>query len=128
VDAWGDAHGLAQVLTNLIGNAVKFSPRGAAVAVTAEVLGGSVRVTVRDQGRGIPADKLGSVFERFEQVEVRDAKEKGGAGLGLAICRAIVEQHGGRIWAESAGAGCGSAFHFTLPTADRGLAELRTPA
>lgn len=67
-----------------------------------------------DQGQGIPADKLESVFERFQQVDASDAREKGGTGLGLAICRKIVEQHGGKIWAESV-LGQGSCFFVALP-------------
>ncbi|NJL42343.1 MAG: hypothetical protein HC935_00850, partial [Pseudanabaena sp. SU_2_4] len=58
-------------------------------------------VTVQDYGRGIPSDKLDSIFERFQQVDASDSRQKGGTGLGLAICRSIVQQHGGRIWAES---------------------------
>ncbi len=73
-----------------------------------------VRFCVADEGRGIPADKLDRVFERFEQVAATDATEKGGAGLGLAISKAIVAQHGGRIWVESE-PGAGSRFYFTLP-------------
>jgi PAS domain S-box-containing protein len=123
VDA--DADRVVQVLTNLVANAVKFSPPGSAITLAAAADPGGaagagegwVRVTVRDEGRGIPADRLEAVFDRFVQVEEADARERGGAGLGLAICRAIVAQHGGRIWAESAGAGRGSAFHFTLPAA-----------
>ena len=74
---------------------------------------------VRDQGRGIPADKLESIFERFQQVDASDSRDKGGTGLGLAICRSIVQQHGGKIWAESED-GEGSTFSFTLPTAAEG--------
>jgi CheY-like chemotaxis protein len=70
---------------------------------------------VRDQGRGIPADRLESIFERFSQVDSSDARDKGGTGLGLAICRSIVQQHGGRIWVES-DMGEGSTFTFTLPS------------
>lgn len=69
---------------------------------------------VIDQGQGIPADKLESVFERFQQVDASDAREKGGTGLGLAICRKIVEQHGGKIWAESV-LGQGSCFLWPYP-------------
>lgn len=69
---------------------------------------------VTDQGRGIPADKLESIFERFHQVDASDSRKKGGTGLGLAICRSIVQQHGGRIWVEST-LGEGSSFYFTLP-------------
>jgi CheY-like chemotaxis protein len=69
---------------------------------------------VRDEGRGIPSDKLGLLFERFQQVDASDAREKGGTGLGLSISKSIVEQHSGRIWAEST-IGNGSTFFFTLP-------------
>jgi signal transduction histidine kinase len=69
---------------------------------------------VKDQGRGIPADKLEVVFGRFQQVDVSDSRSKGGTGLGLAICQSIVQQHGGHIWAEST-LGEGSTFYFTLP-------------
>jgi signal transduction histidine kinase len=126
--AWVDADRATQVITNLVGNAAKFSPSGATITVGAELMAGAdrdagpvVRVYVRDEGRGIGADKLERIFNRFEQVDAADAREKGGAGLGLAICRAIVRQHGGRIWAESAGAGAGSTFYFTLPTAEGAL-------
>nr|WP_026735318.1 PAS domain S-box protein [Fischerella sp. PCC 9605] len=74
----------------------------------------TVLFTVRDQGRGIPADKLESIFERFGQVDASDSRQKGGTGLGLAICRSILQHHGGQIWAEST-LGEGSTFFFTLP-------------
>ena len=82
----------------------------------AELLTTTARVVqpVADEGRGIPADQLEAVFERFRQVEAADHREKGGTGLGLAIARAIVEQHAGRIWAESE-LGAGATFRFTLP-------------
>jgi two-component system sensor histidine kinase VicK len=69
---------------------------------------------VEDHGRGIPADKLDIIFERFQQVDASDSRAMGGTGLGLAICRAIVQQHGGRIWATSK-VGEGSTFAFTVP-------------
>ncbi|HEX8391725.1 MAG TPA: ATP-binding protein [Longimicrobium sp.] len=109
-----DGPKLAQVLMNLIGNAVKFSPAGSMVEIRAEALGDHARFAVQDRGRGIPADKLDTVFERFRQVHSDDAREKGGSGLGLAIARGIVEQHGGRIWVESE-LGAGSTFFFTIP-------------
>ena len=109
-----DADRLLQVLTNLISNAVKFSPAGTAVEVTVEPVGGEAVFRVSDHGRGIPADRLESIFERFQQVDSSDSRQKGGTGLGLAICRSIVGQHGGRIWAESV-PGEGSTFSFTLP-------------
>jgi PAS domain S-box-containing protein len=113
-----DRDRVVQVLVNLLGNAVKFSPAGGTISVDAvPAEGGMVLFGVRDEGRGIPAEKLESIFERFEQVEPGDAREKGGAGLGLAISRAIVQQHGGRIWAESA-PGQGSTFRFLLPAGD----------
>jgi signal transduction histidine kinase len=73
--------------------------------------------TVKDQGRGIPTDKIESIFERFHQVDASDSRKKGGTGLGLAICRSIVQQHGGRIWVEST-LGEGSTFYFTLPVTE----------
>jgi two-component system, OmpR family, sensor histidine kinase VicK len=72
---------------------------------------------VKDEGRGIPREKLETIFERFVQVDASDAREKGGTGLGLAICRSIVEQHGGRVWAESE-PGRGSTFYVQLPLAE----------
>jgi PAS domain S-box-containing protein len=109
-----DADRIVQALTNLVGNAVKFSSRGDQVTVAAEVEKAHVTFRVEDQGRGIPADKLESVFGRFQQVDSSDAREKGGTGLGLAITKTIVERHGGRIWVESE-LGRGSVFRFTLP-------------
>ncbi|HEY0151034.1 MAG TPA: ATP-binding protein, partial [Longimicrobium sp.] len=111
-----DPDRIAQVLTNLVSNAAKYSPRGGAVWVRAEVVGADLRVQVRDQGRGIPAAKLESIFERFQQVDSSDSREKGGTGLGLPICRNIVGLHGGRIWAESL-PGKGSTFTVLLPGA-----------
>lgn len=110
-----DGDRILQVLTNLLSNAVKFSPSHSTIWLTAEIdKERRVLVTVRDQGRGIPANKLDSIFERFKQVDASDSRKKGGTGLGLAICRSIVQQHGGAIWAES-GLEPGSSFHFTLP-------------
>ncbi|MBF2080317.1 MAG: hypothetical protein IGR76_17830 [Synechococcales cyanobacterium T60_A2020_003] len=70
--------------------------------------------TVRDEGRGIPAEQSAHVFERFYQIDASDSRDKGGTGLGLSICRTIIEQHGGKIGVESQ-AGSGSTFYFTLP-------------
>ena len=79
----------------------------------------SILIAVKDQGRGIPADKLEMVFERFQQVDASDCRQKGGTGLGLAICRSIVQQHGGRIWVESV-LGEGSTFFLSLPVMGEG--------
>ena len=110
----GDRDRLVQAITNLAGNAIKFSPRGEAVELCSGVSGDAVRIEVRDRGRGIPAGKLERIFERFEQVDASDAREKGGTGLGLAIARTIVDQHGGRLWAESE-PGEGATFVIELP-------------
>lgn len=112
-----DVDRIVQTLVNLIGNAVKFTDRGGRVTVSARPTGVFYEVAVRDTGRGIPQDRLESIFGRFEQVDSSDAREKGGTGLGLAISRNIVSRHGGRIWAEST-AGVGSTFLFTLPSAE----------
>lgn len=111
-----DPDRVVQALVNLISNAVKFSPEGGVVSVSAVTEGTQVVVSVRDHGRGIPEDQLATVFERFQQVNVTDATEKGGTGLGLTITRSIVERHGGQIWVEST-FGEGTSFSFTLPLA-----------
>ncbi len=113
-----DPDRVAQVLGNLVGNAVKFSDAGSTVRISATPQGDEVVFTVADEGRGIPADRLEDIFERFRQVDSSDSRVEGGAGLGLAITRAIVTQMGGRVWVEST-LGEGSVFHFTLPSADR---------
>jgi signal transduction histidine kinase len=106
-----DSARLQQVLVNLIINAVKFSSAGSTITLSADAPGdGTMHITVRDQGRGIPADMISHVFDRFVQIHPDDAKER----LGLPIAKAIVEQHGGRIWAESE-LDHGSIFHLTLP-------------
>ncbi|MBI3795653.1 MAG: PAS domain S-box protein [Deltaproteobacteria bacterium] len=111
---WADPDRLVQTLTNLLSNAIKFSPPGGTVSVRVVRQDKEAICTVQDQGRGIPADKLETIFERFQQVDTSDARHKGGTGLGLAICRSIVQQHGGRIWVESR-VGTGSTFSFTVP-------------
>ena len=108
-----DRERILQVLTNLITNAIKFTGRGGTIIVRAERADVELQFTVRDNGAGIPSDKLTSVFERFLQVDKDDRR---GLGLGLYISRCIVESHGGRLWAESK-LGEGSTFHFTLPGA-----------
>lgn len=109
-----DADRIMQVLTNLIGNAIKFSEAGATIDVEVTEKESEALFRIRDHGRGIPADKLDSIFERFQQVDSSDAREKGGTGLGLPICRSIVSRHGGRIWVESS-VGEGSTFAFAIP-------------
>jgi signal transduction histidine kinase len=105
---------IIQTLINLLSNAIKFSPLGSNIWVRTEIEEPYLVWAVQDQGRGIPADKLKTIFGRFQQVDVSDAREKGGKGLGLAICQSSIEQHRGRIWVESV-LGEGSTFYFTLP-------------
>ncbi|MFL5957811.1 MAG: ATP-binding protein [Solirubrobacterales bacterium] len=117
-----DVDGIQQTLTNLISNAIKFAPRGSEVRVTAHGIVDAALFSVSDRGRGVPADNLESIFERFGQVDASDSREKGGTGLGLPIARSIVEQHGGRIWVDSA-AGKGATFWFTLPRSSEAIVE-----
>jgi CheY-like chemotaxis protein len=95
-----DPDRILQVLTNLLSNAIKFSPAGSTVSVQIDANADGLTLKVVDQGRGVPADKLESIFDRFQQVESTDSSKKGGTGLGLAICRSIIQQHGGTIWAQ----------------------------
>lgn len=114
-----DADRIIQALTNLLSNAIKFSSPGGTVSLRADLAGDQLRFAIADRGRGIPAEMLEAIFERFRQVDASDCRARGGTGLGLPISRSIVEQHGGRIWAESR-PGEGSTFYFTLPTIPAG--------
>lgn len=96
----GDSDRILQVLTNLLSNAIKFSPPASTVRIHTDATSDSILLKVVDEGRGIPADKLDSVFDRFQQVEHSDSRQRGGTGLGLSICRSIVQQHSGSIWAQ----------------------------
>ncbi|MEO7332290.1 MAG: ATP-binding protein [Minicystis sp.] len=106
-----DKDRMLQVFANLIGNAVKFTPEGGSIIVGAQRDGDHVRFSVSDTGKGIAEDQLTHVFDRFWQA---DEVKFGGVGLGLAICRGIIEQHRGKIWVEST-VGQGTTFSFTLP-------------
>ncbi|BAZ10588.1 two-component hybrid sensor and regulator [Calothrix sp. NIES-4071] len=112
---WADPDRVVQTLTNLISNAIKFSPSGSTVWLSAETkMTPHILFQVKDQGWGIPEDKLETIFDRFQQVDASNSRNQGGTGLGLAICRSIIQQHGGAIWAESV-LERGSTFYFTLP-------------
>jgi two-component system, NtrC family, sensor histidine kinase GlrK len=109
-----DSERILQVLRNLIGNALKFTPLGGRVTVSALSRDGGVEISVADTGPGIPAESLTSIFEKFKQLTTKDSRQIKGTGLGLAIARQIVTSHGGKIWAESE-PGKGSTFVFVLP-------------
>jgi PAS domain S-box-containing protein len=109
-----DSDRILQMVINLISNAIKFSPSGTTVDITGRLADDRYVVAVRDEGRGIPENKLEAIFERFKQVDASDSRDKGGTGLGLAICRTIAEAHGGKIWARRADP-AGSVFTFTIP-------------
>ncbi|TMQ73393.1 MAG: HAMP domain-containing histidine kinase [Candidatus Eisenbacteria bacterium] len=114
-----DPNRIAQVVTNLISNALKFSPSNAQLRITVENWQGMVRVGVRDHGEGIAAENLPKLFKKFTQIDSTSTRRAGGTGLGLVICKGIVEQHGGQMSVESA-PGEGSTFYFTLPAAPAG--------
>jgi CheY-like chemotaxis protein/nitrogen-specific signal transduction histidine kinase len=115
----GDPDRILQLLCNLLSNAIKFSPPGASIRLISSISGNDFVLRIEDRGRGIPAEKLDTIFNRFQQVEPADARQKGGTGLGLAICRSIAVQHGGTIWAERNDAknpdSAGSTFVLQLP-------------
>jgi two-component system sensor histidine kinase KdpD len=108
---WADRARIAQVITNLVSNAVKYSPAQTAITVSARLEGGATEVSVADQGPGIPVQDRDQLFHLFQRGDSAERRTRG-AGLGLAICKGIVEAHGGRIWLKE---GTGSTFAFTLP-------------
>ncbi|MGE0158763.1 MAG: PAS domain S-box protein [Gemmatimonadales bacterium] len=126
-----DPNRLAQVFSNLLDNAIKYTPAGGRVEVTAATGDGLVRVSVKDSGIGIPADKLDLVFEKFIQIDRPQERGHAGLGIGLTLVKAVVELHGGSVSVESAGPDAGATFTVTLPlvtsllAADAAAAELR---
>jgi signal transduction histidine kinase len=110
-----DKDRILQVLTNLVGNALQYTPAGGRVAITATRVKSEVIISVTDTGIGISPDNLPLIFNRFYRTDKSRARVSGGSGIGLTIAQALVKAHHGRIWAESAGEGKGSVFYFTLP-------------
>jgi signal transduction histidine kinase len=106
---------IPQVVTNLVSNAVKYSPPRSTIRISAVKLSDQfIQVRVSDEGLGIPLEARNRVFEAFQQLE-REKGKTGGAGLGLAICRGLIEAHGGRIWVDEDHSGPGTTIAFTLP-------------
>ncbi|MDP1713292.1 MAG: ATP-binding protein [Anaerolineales bacterium] len=111
-----DEDRVVQVLTNLTGNALQYTPAGGRITISSKQVNNEVQIAVRDTGIGIPPEHLSHIFDRFYRVDKsRSRQSGGGSGIGLTISRALIEAHGGRIWVESAGEGQGSTFTFTLP-------------
>lgn len=112
---WADQHRLGQVLANLLDNALRHTSRGGQVWVAAGADDGVLTITVTDDGEGIPSEHLPHVFDRFYRADAARTREHGGAGIGLAIAKALVEAHEGHIAADSLGPGTGATFAITLP-------------
>ncbi|MGH7846724.1 MAG: ATP-binding protein [Candidatus Binatia bacterium] len=110
-----DPHRLEQVLNNLLSNALKFTPSHGEIELGAGPNDGGVKIWIRDTGAGIPPDEIGQLFEKYKQTMSGKTSEHKGTGLGLVICKMIIEAHGGRIWVQSE-QGKGTIFTFTLPT------------
>jgi histidine kinase len=110
-----DEERAVQVLTNLVGNALQYTPENGQITVAAQQMSTEVQISVHDTGIGIPPEHLSHIFDRFYRADKSRSRRAGsGSGIGLTIARALVEAHGGRVWVESAGEGQGSTFHFTL--------------
>ena len=109
-----DPEKVLQVLRNLVGNALKFTPPGGAVSISARLKQGMIEVSVADTGAGIPKELLTMVFDKFQQVNFPGAEKFAGTGLGLAIVKHVIQKHGGTVWVESV-LGKGSIFSFALP-------------
>jgi signal transduction histidine kinase len=112
----GDQDKIVQIMVNLVGNAIKYSPKGGVVRVGAEAVGDAVELIVEDQGVGIPEEERTRVFERFSRVSSPSTRGISGTGIGLAIVRGLVELHGGSVWVDDAPEQ-GSRFHVRLPQA-----------
>ena len=110
-----DERRIIQVLTNLLSNALSYTPKGGEVKLSASLVNDTVEITVKDNGTGISAEHLENIFTRFYRVDKSRARHAGGSGIGLTITKHLVEAHGGEIWAKSDGEGKGSSFTFTLP-------------
>jgi two-component system, OmpR family, sensor histidine kinase VicK len=119
INLWVDIDRIVQTLSKLVSNAIKFSPPNSEICLRAHALSDAeALIEVQDNGRGIPPEMLDTIFDRFQQVDASDSRDIGGTGLGLALCRGLVDLHGGKIWAESA-IGRGSSFFFTVPRTRR---------
>jgi len=114
---WADEDRIVQVIVNLVGNAIKFSPPGSTVTISGGMEGAGVVFRVRDRGPGIPKHLQSAIFERYRQLNQPKETKKRGFGLGLAICKALVEKHNGRLWVQSE-EGKGSTFCFSVPLND----------
>ena len=122
-ELYADKDRLTQVLVNLLSNAIKFSKRDSAVRVQAQDCGNAVQLQVIDNGRGIAASDLPTIFDRFQQAEVGDARAKGGSGLGLAICQALVEMHQSKISVSSTESGTTFTFSIAKTTSAPGSGQ-----
>jgi signal transduction histidine kinase len=112
-EIWGDEDRLVQVITNLLINAIKFTPQKGRITIRGIENIEQVKISISDTGIGIPTEKLMTVFDRFYQVDGSSNRKYGGVGLGLSICKSIIDKHYGSIWAQSHGNG--STFHIILP-------------
>ena len=118
-----DANRISQVLDNLIGNAIKYTPEGGRLEISLTQTDALLRVNVRDSGNGVHPSQLERLFKRFSRLPGESGRSSG-TGLGLVIVKAIIEAHGGRVWAESAGIGEGSTFSFELPLSAPKVSDL----
>lgn len=116
--ALADPDRIHQVLLNLLGNALQYTPSGGQVTVGWQLAGTDLRFSVQDTGIGLAEADMERIFQRFYRVDKSRARSSGGSGIGLTVSQAIIRAHNGRLWAESAGPGQGSTFHFTLPRAN----------